>query len=96
MEMQIKTSEEVEQTMVEFSEAYLRLLSVKKGVDEEIKDLKSHYTEEGIAVPKVIKAINRQKALQKQSEADKFEDEVILDTIGKNDGIMTSIAVLNN
>lgn len=75
--MEIRTQEETKQNIVDFANALLTLQLRKKEIDNEIKDLKADYKENGVPVAIVSKCISAIKTRKKKSESEIFELETI-------------------
>ena len=93
--MEIKTTEETMKDIKDFARNLQRLQLQKKVIDDEIKDMKQTWKENGVAVGKVTKVLNRIKALQKQTEADKFEEALLEEQLSQDVDIQDQIAQLN-
>lgn len=93
--MEIRTQDEAVENIINFAKDLQRLQMQKKQIDDEIKDMKQTWKEEGVAVGKVAKVLNKLKAMAKQSEADRFEEEIIEEKLAANEAIQNNIAVLN-
>ena len=93
--MEIRTSEEVRQNIEEFANAYIALLEEKKELDKAIKDLKTEYKENGVAVNLVVKALNQIKAEKKKSDSEKFEEDTIKEWLESNQDIDNRIGILS-
>lgn len=75
--MEIRTQEDTKQNIVDFANALLTLQLRKKEIDNEIKDLKADYKENGVPVGIVSKCISTIKTRKKKSESEIFELETI-------------------
>jgi hypothetical protein len=75
--MEIRTSEEARENIVNFSKRYLTLLLEKKALDLDVKALKEEFNEDGVPTSKVASIINRMKSDKKKSDAEIFEEEAI-------------------
>jgi uncharacterized protein (UPF0335 family) len=93
--MEIRTPEEAIENIMNYARALLELQQQKKNIDDDIKELKQNFKEEGVAVGKVTKVLNKIKSEMKQSESDKVEEEIIKEHLEREDFIQTSLAVLN-
>jgi len=96
MAVEYKSTEEVFTEIKDFALELFELQLKKKGIDEEIKELKTSWKEEGVAVGKVTKVINQLKARAKMSEADKLEEDIIFEKLEADDTIQNKIAMMNN
>lgn len=94
--MEIRTSEETTANVISFAKDLQRLQLQKKVIDDEIKDTKQTWKEEGVAVGTVVKVLNVLKAKQKQSEADKFEEALLEEKLAADDDIQNNISSLNS
>ena len=79
--MQIRSSEEVKEQIIEFAGRLLRLENEKKKLDLDIRDLKKECKQDGIAVGLVNKAINEMKKAKKQNAQEAFELELIKEAL---------------
>lgn len=89
--MEIRSQEEVLVKIEDCAREILKLQSAKKKIDEEIKEIKQAYKEDGIAVGLVNKAINEIKKMKKQSASEQFELDIIIDRLSNNKDIDDSI-----
>ena len=94
--MEIRTTEETVKDIIDFAKDLQRLQLKKKLIDDEIKDTKQVWKENGVAVGKVTKVLNRIKALDKMSEADKFEEELLEEKLSANETVQDNTAQLNS
>lgn len=92
--MEIRTSEEARKNIEDFANAYLEKLQEKKRLDQEIKDLKDEFKEEGVPVGIVTSAINKIKADKKKNDSQKFEEDTIREWLETNDNIDNQIGML--
>lgn len=88
-------SDDAKENCVTFGTRYLNLLLSKKRIDEDIKALKQEFTEQGVAVNVVIKAINKLKANKKMTESQTFELDTIYTWMENSKEIDDSIVELN-
>lgn len=89
--MEIRSQEEVLVKIEDCAREILKLQSAKKKIDEEIKEIKQAYKEDGIAVGLVNKAINEIKKMKKQNASEQFELDIIIDRLSNNKDIDDSI-----
>jgi hypothetical protein len=94
--MQIRSTEEVFEEIERCARAMLDLQLQKKAIDQELKELKQSFKEEGVPVTKVIKVLNRLKAKMKQNDADRLEEEIIEERLESNNDVQDMISQLNN
>lgn len=92
--MEIRSTEEAKTNIENFTKEYLKLLLHKKTIDEEIKDMKTSYKEDGVPTSTVCKVINRMKAAKKKSDSAQFEEDIILEWLEANKEIDESISTL--
>lgn len=91
----ITASDDAKENCVAFGTRYLNLLLSKKQIDEDIKALKQEFTEQGVAVNVVVKAINKLKANKKMTESQTFELETIYNWMESSKEIDDSLVELN-
>ncbi len=92
--MEIRSEQEARENIENFTKEYLKLLLHKKTIDQEIKDIKDNYKEDGVPVSVVCKVINRIKASKKKTDSEIFEEDVICEWLEQNKDIDTSISTL--
>jgi uncharacterized protein (UPF0335 family) len=92
--MEIRSEQEARENVENFTKEYLKLLLHKKTIDQEIKDIKDNYKEDGVPVSVVCKVINRIKASKKKTDSEIFEEDVICEWLEQNKDIDTSISTL--
>ena len=92
--MEIRSEQEARENVENFTKEYLKLLLQKKTIDQEIKDIKDNYKEDGVPVSVVCKVINRIKASKKKTDSEIFEEDVICEWLEQNKDIDTSISTL--
>ena len=92
--MEIRSSEEARANVENFARAYIELMQAKKSLDQDIKDIKDEYKEEGVPVGIVCKVLNSIKSDKKKSEGEKAELDIIRDWLESNAGIDDSIGML--
>jgi uncharacterized protein (UPF0335 family) len=92
--MEIRSSEEVRESVESFSKAYLALMLEKKELDNSIKELKQEYKEEGVPVAIVTKALNLIKSEKKKSDSEIHEQDIIKEWLETNKEIDDSIGLL--
>lgn len=92
--MEIRTAEEVRENIENFTKEYLKLLLQKKMIDEEIKDIKNNYKEDGVPVSIVCKVINKIKSSKKKTDSEKHEEDIIADWLEANKDIDNDISTL--
>lgn len=79
--MEIRSSEEARESVIRFAKEYVKILTAKKNLDVEIKEMKNAHKENGVPVAVVCKAINRIKADKKKTDTERFEEDTIQDWI---------------
>jgi uncharacterized protein (UPF0335 family) len=94
--MEIKSTDDVFEQIFEYADTLHRLQIAKKEIDIEIKNLKQHWKENGVAVGKVAKVLNKIKARAKLSEADRLEEDILYEKLESNEKIQDNISVLNS
>lgn len=92
--MEIRTEAEARENIENFTKEYLKLLLQKKTIDEEIKDIKNNYKEDGVPVGLVCKVINKIKSSKKKTDSEKHEEDIISDWLEQNKDIDNSISTL--
>jgi uncharacterized protein (UPF0335 family) len=92
--MEIRTEQEARENIENFTKEYLKLLLHKKTIDQEIKDMKDNYKEEGVPVSVVCKVINKIKAAKKKTDSERHEEDIIADWLEANKDIDSSISTL--
>ena len=92
--MEIRSSEEARTNVENFARAYIELMQAKKALDQDIKDIKDEFKEEGVPVGIVCKVLNSIKSDKKKSEGEKAELDIIRDWLESNAGIDDSIGIL--
>ena len=92
--MEIRTAEESKEHIQNFSKELLKLLAHKKTIDEEIKEMKANYKEDGVPVSTVTKVLNKIKANKKKSPSEQTEEHIIEEWLENNkeiDDMITSL-----
>lgn len=92
--MELRTVEEARENVENFTREILKLMIQKKMIDEEIKDVKNNYKEDGVPTGTVMKVINRIKTHKKKSDSEKFEEDTIAEWLENNKDIDESICTL--
>ena len=92
--MEIRTAEEARENIENFTKEYLKLLLHKKTIDEDIKDMKNNYKEDGVPVSVVCKVINKIKSAKKRTDSQQHEEDIICDWLEANKDIDESISTL--
>jgi uncharacterized protein (UPF0335 family) len=92
--MEIRSTEEAKQNTENFTKEMLKLMLQKKSIDEEIKDVKSAYKEDGVPVNTVCKAISKIKTNKKKSQSAQYEEEIISEWLENNKDIDDMITTL--
>lgn len=92
--MEIRTEAEARENIENFTKEYLKLLLHKKTIDQEIKDIKNNYKEDGVPVSIVCKVINKIKSSKKKTDSEKHEEDIISDWLEQNKDIDNSISTL--
>jgi len=86
--MEIRSTEETKEQILEFVNTILGLQLQKKAIDAEIKEVKQDYKENGLAVGTISKVISQVKSSLKQSESDKAEEDILREYIETSDKSM--------
>lgn len=92
--MEIRSTEAAKENIENYAKRYLNLLTEKKGIDEDIKALKSEFKEEGVPVGIVTSVINKIKAQKKKTDSEKFEEDTIQKWLEENHDIDNEIGSL--
>ncbi len=92
--MEIRTAEEAKQNIENFTKELLKLMIHKKQIDQEIKDIKDNYKEEGVPVSTVCKVINKIKTSKKKTDSERHEEDIIAEWLETNKDIDDSISTL--
>jgi len=92
--MEMKSKDETLEVVFEFAEKLIGLQLQKKSIDEEIKELKNEYKEEGIATSIVTKVINKMKAEMKKTPGELLEEDILTEKIKANDSIRDMVSSL--
>lgn len=92
--MQIRTADEARENIENFSKEYLKLVMQKKSIDEEIKEMRNNYKEDGVPVGKVTKVLNKIKANKKKSDTEQTEENIIEEWLENNKEIDDMLTTL--
>lgn len=92
--MDIEITDEAKDNCIAFATRLLNLLNSKKQIDQDIKALKQEFSEQGIAVNVVVKALNKLKAKKKMSQSEYFELETIENWLESNKEVDDSLVEL--
>jgi uncharacterized protein (UPF0335 family) len=92
--MEVRTELEARENIENFTKEYLKLLLHKKTIDQDIKDIKDNYREDGVPVNMVCKVINRIKAAKKKTDSEVHEEDIITEWLEQNKDIDDSICTL--
>ena len=95
MAVEYKSTEEIFTEIHGFASELFKLQLQKKSIDQEIKDMKNNWKEQGVAVSKVTKVLNQLKARAKMSEADKLEEDIIFEKLESDEDIQDYLAQIN-
>lgn len=88
-------TDETTENILKCARAIIELQIQKKEIDNDIKEIKQEFAEEGVPVGKVNKAISIIKSTMKQNAADILEQEIILENLEADEDIQNQIARLN-
>ena len=94
--MKIQSTDEVIKTAIEFGIKMMELQLQKKSIDEDIKELKEEYKEEGVAVGTVNKVITLLKAKAKKTEGELLEEEILQEKLEADELVQNKIQELIN
>lgn len=92
--MELRSSNEIKSNIESFTDRLLNLLSEKKELDEQIKDLKQEFKEEGVPVGIVVSVLNKIKAEKKKTDSERFEEDTIKEWLLSNHDIDSKIGTL--
>lgn len=92
--MEIRSTEEVMESSYEFALAIIEKQIQIKSIQEEIKEIKENYKEQGIAVSTVNRVINTLKTKAKKDDSELLEEQIILEKMEANQKIQEQIAIL--
>lgn len=92
--MEMRTAEEARENIENFTKELLKLMIHKKTIDQEIKDIKANYKEDGVPVGTVCKVINKIKSTKKKTDSEKYEEDIIAEWLETNKDIDDSISTL--
>ena len=92
--MEVRTELEARENIENFTKEYLKLILHKKTIDQDIKDIKDNYREDGVPVNMVCKVINRIKAAKKKTDSEVHEEDIITEWLEQNKDIDDSICTL--
>lgn len=92
--MDLEITDEAKDNCIAFAVRLLNLLNSKKQIDQDIKALKQEFSEQGIAVNVVVKALNKLKAKKKMSQSEYFELETIGNWLETNKEVDDSLVEL--
>lgn len=94
--MEIRTSDEAKESILDFTKRYANLLKDKRQIDADIKALKEEYKEDGVPVQVVTKMFNKLKADKKKTDSQRFEEETIEEWLSEDKDIDDSIGELSS
>lgn len=92
--MEIRSTDESKEKIISFANELLTLQLRKKEIDDEIKELKSQFKEDGVPTNIVTKCINSIKSKKKKSESEIFELETIESWLETDKTVDDNITVL--
>jgi len=92
--MEVRSTEEAKSNVIGFAKELTGLLKQKKEIDDDIKEIKQKFKEEGVPVQIVQKMVNSVKADKKKTASEKFEGETIKDWLEADASVNTSIEEL--
>lgn len=75
-----------------FQERFLNLEKQKKTLNEDIKQLKEEFNQEGVPTQVVVRCINNIKRLKRKTDSEVFEEEAIQEWLQSSQGISDSIS----
>jgi len=94
--MEIRSTEEVMKASYDFAHAILEKQIQIKSIQDEIKEIKANYKEQGIAVNAVNRVINMLKTKAKKSPGEVLEESIIMEKMEANKDIQDQITILVN
>jgi len=89
-----QNTDEMIEKIYSYANALITLQIEKKAIDEQIKELKADYKEEGIAVGVVTSVVSKLKAKAKKNDADIVEEDIITEKLEANQNIQDQIKQL--
>ena len=89
--MEVRSTEEAKSNVINFAKELTGLLKQKKEIDDDIKEVKQKFKEEGVPVQIVQKMVNAVKADKKKTASEKFEGETIKDWLEADADVNASI-----
>ena len=89
--MEVKSTEEAKSNVIGFAKELTGLLKQKKEIDDDIKEIKQKFKEEGVPVQIVQKMVNAVKADKKKTSSERFECETIKEWLEANADVSASI-----
>jgi|SaaInl8_200m_RNA_FD_contig_31_1915962_length_1905_multi_12_in_0_out_0_2 hypothetical protein len=92
--MEIRSTEEARENIVNFTNEYIRILMAKKELDAEMTDIKNSYKEEGVPVSIVTRVFGKIKSAKKKTETELAEEEIIQEWLESNAEIDDKIGIL--
>lgn len=88
------TDKVVKNNIEAFAERYLNLELQKKTINEDIKQLKDEYNQEGVPTQVVQRVINDIKRMKKRTDSENHEQEVIMEWLLGSGTVSDSISEL--
>jgi len=89
-----QNQDEMVEKIYGYASDLIKLQLDKKAIDEQIKELKADYKEEGIAVGVVTSVVSKLKARAKKNDADIVEEDIITEKLESNQNIQDQIQQL--
>lgn len=90
----MQNTDEMVEKIYSYANSLINLQIEKKAIDEQIKELKADYKEEGIAVGTVTRVISKLKAKAKKNDSDIVEEDIITEKLESNQNIQDLIQSL--
>lgn len=88
------TDKVVKNNIEAFAERYLNLELQKKTINEDIKQLKDEYNQEGVPTQVVQRVINDIKRMKNRTDSENHEHEVIMEWLLGSGPVSDSISAL--
>jgi len=89
--MEQRSSEEARTSVESYALEAIAILKKKKQLDDELKEIKQHYKEEGVPVQIVSKVISIVKSNKKKTASERFEVDTITEWLENNPNISNGI-----
>lgn len=93
--MQTITQEEIKKNIEAFVLRFLELQQQKKNLDDDVKELKQEFKEEGVPVSVVVGVINDIKKAMKKNDSEIHERDTITAWLNQNSDVVQKLEQLN-